>query len=586
MMKCKYIVNVLVLMLIIFHPISASSDVLSILTRVENNIQQTESYLFSADPGAYLYTKVDFCINSELKEPNASALAPGKFYFKYEVFDPKGIIVYTYSTVKRDTPILPQVLEGRHYTSLYFFTVTGEYKLVSYFIEEYPSINRVLSVNTSKTFTIRSGTRSNTIVSVPQLIKPMDKAVVSEYPHFMWTPGQAGVFYNIYISESPDPEYDIYWKFEKLDDTQIIYPAYPALKPNIRYYWIVKMVDASGTPIGTNEGRSEIFSFSTTPIEEGGNIVLASPFDEEEIYNSIPTFKWTSSLSPNDDPEYEFLLAEGYRSNVVWTQSAGTVKSQYDLNAPPFKEDKVYYWWVIGKKKESKISYSSAASTFTYKRRVEKIDTFTDTAGKTLVAGIVMNHKRITLRDVTISFKKVSGSGGTTGEVFEISATSGDNGKFNLEDVPEGKYKIYAEKRYGDFFNNYEGEVEILPGIKNDVKIIMSDLSGRLEFIIKSEDGSPIENASITLNNKKYTWSARTDAFGKFTFVVPNGVYNYEVTRLPGYSRYYENQITVDGETPKEITLKKTQSGAINFSVLEGGTKKGLAGYSFDGAKQ
>jgi len=126
--------------------------------------------------------------------------------------------------------------------------------------------------------------------SMPQLLMPANEAVVSEpFPLFNWLPPMPlpvnqMVTYRIKVVEILDGQnpYEAiesnpaWFKDENIDIPQVIYPMDAReLQPGI-YAWQVQSVDRNGLPVGMNDGKSEVFTFSTERIE-GRYIHLISP---------------------------------------------------------------------------------------------------------------------------------------------------------------------------------------------------------------------------------------------------------------------------------------------------------------------
>jgi len=119
-----------------------------------------------------------------------------------------------------------------------------------------------------------------TMPSAPRLIMPAEESEVTEtYPIFQWTaptpvPPEAQVVYHIKVCEifrrqtSQDAINNIaHFEVTNYDMTSLQYPIRAkAFENGKEYAWQVQATDERGTPLGENEGKSEIWKFKFNPL--------------------------------------------------------------------------------------------------------------------------------------------------------------------------------------------------------------------------------------------------------------------------------------------------------------------------------
>jgi len=550
------------------------ADTLGLDARTEDNLNAVQNVFYSADPGLFLYGRANFCINTNLP-------SFGTFRFKYVITDPDGNRVHDKESEPQPVPSVPQYLEMRDYVlPMAIFKRSGNYTLVVSFIEYYPSTNTSLSVNRTYSFSIRSGSRPGVELTRTNLLQPLNNALnIGPNPFFLWTPLRAGVKYNLYLSRYDDPESNILWKKEGLSETAFIYTGEYPLEINQRYYWMIKAVDNSGTPVGLYNGNSLIYSFTTGDIGETPTIQLLYPRNEE-IGNSLPVFKWSSAFGKNSPVDYELMVAKDFPENLIWIANTKSVMYQYPAAAPALNKGDKYFWFVIGRDIKQNEAKKSQIANFRYEPVIQnvKVEWRED---RTSVSGLVMNYRKIGLPDTAVYFKEIITPGAIP---KEYTALTGEAGKFTLKErVKPGKYRIFAEKLMGDIYNTLDLEVEIQPDIDNSFVWLMKNNLGVLSLTIVDNNGMTVSDASITLRNAQYTWKQKSDGRGLATFYLADGKYTVEVTKSPGYSRYKNNNLAVSGAKEQQIILPKAISGAARIQLLEGGTNATLENIQVDG---
>jgi hypothetical protein len=548
------------------------ADTLGVQARTEDVFQQTNNVLFSGDQGMYLWGRANYCINTAVP-PN------GQYHFEFVIMDPLGNQVYSKSSNRISVPSQPMFIELREYALPgSFFTQHGSYTLTVSFIEEYGAT--VMKTNQSYGFQIESGARITDPTSPAILLQPMDGSAVTNYPNFVWTVPQAsaGRKYNIYISENPSPNEYVYVQSEGMVDQHWIYSGIKPLRPGVRYYWNIRVTDIQGTPLGLNNGFSPTYSFTVNDIGVSDTISLVYPVNK--IADSMPKFRWTTVFPVNVPAEYTLALSERIADNVIWQYTNMSSQYQYQADAPALKRDVQYFWKITGKNGQTGESKLSDTVSFTYAPVVG--DTNGVAPGQTSVKGFIINDRDIAVMGATVYLKQLD----ATGQPLQFSLTSGPNGAFEIPDLPGGKYQLYSEIQMTNGFNNYSANIQIMDGIQNNLRIVMKNNLGRRTFSVTDANGWPVANVQITLKNSSFTWKFQTDAQGQYTLDLEDGVYNFEVSFLPQFSRTYQNGVYFSGVGIQNIRLAPTKNGATRVNITESGTNMGLENLTIEGTRK
>ncbi|MFZ5629546.1 MAG: carboxypeptidase-like regulatory domain-containing protein [Spirochaetota bacterium] len=561
------------LIIALFPVSSLLADTLELVARTENQYQQAENRLFSADQGMFLWGRANFCINEALPKN-------GLYYFRFEVTSPTGVQVFRKESERRPVPTNPMYIELREYVvPANFFTVHGQYTLTVSFVEEYGS--STLQVNQSYPFEVLSGSRLTDLTNAPMLLQPADGATVTNYPTFNWTRVPNGSKYNIYISENPRPNEYIYAKQEGISNQEYYYNSPLPLRPGVRYYWNVRVTDNTGTPVGLNDGFSPTFSFTVNDI--GVSETINPIYPRQKIEDAMPKFRWTTVFPMNVPAEYTLSLSERIAENTIWQYSSSRADYQYQAEAPILKKNVPYIWRVSGKNRLTGEVKLSEQVSFVYSPTIDPSDDRLN-SDATSVRGFVVNDRDIAVMGATVYLKQLNAAPGTL--AHEVSLLSGSGGTFSVAEIPAGKYRLYTEIKMAERYNNYSAEIQILEGVQNNLRIVMKNNLGRRTFTVVDERGWPVANANVVLKNNAYTWKFKTDHKGEYTLDIEDGMYSYEVSLLPEYGRVYQNQVYLTGVGNQTVRIFKTKNGAARLKVTEAGTNMGIENMQIEGSKR
>lgn len=613
---------------------SVNADTTEYQTKVEDFRQAISSEYYKNDPGVYLYGKAAFCINTTLP-------AGGQYYFRFEVYDPNGILRYEYNSPKTSVPTVPTDLFFRKYISPsadLFSSITDstnlgdEWRLVSYFREEYTGKN--LSVNQTHTFRLLGSNRPGTISYPPRLMQPEDGANLTINPTFVWTFTTAGSFYTLVISEvDTNGNHLLNQEFPERDPQNITIevgidknnyvfnnPSRPLI-PDRSYRWLVKAIDQQ---TNTETARSEIRSFSTGEVAVSDAIFISYPLNEK-VTSSMPRFRFQTSGNKITGNNFTFTLSKGTRNSidsldwnkkVIWVQSLNSNQYQYPPNAPALVNDEnvMYFWKVSAFDQPTNTNVETQESWFQYAPIIPKV-TINDN-NKTTITAIVLNHKQVSMEDAGVSFilckeakaeatesdnteenkaektektavvlnPTANGCEPAETQTLKQAFLSGENGRIFIqnndvgEEITPGRYKIRAEKAFGEFINVFEAVVKIEKNINNVFNLTMQNLPGQISFTVKDgETGTPIRRAKVIVKGDSGIYTGDdyyTNQKGEFVLYIPSGTYSYAISKEAGYSQIVKNEVYIDGGEPvhEEVLLPKAKSGKAAIRVLRGKT--------------
>ena len=199
----------------------------------------------------------------------------------------------------------------------------------------------------------------------PVLINPAEGAFTSVFPTLQWQPcrvrGLIGgeppleIRYTLRLYEMFDAQgrpltrreainYDPIWVFVVVNGSSVVFSpgeAARALIPGMTYVWQVEAVDEVGRPVGGNEGKSDILSFTAQFMSPR----LLNPVGGMELTVLPPVFSWVEAVAPGAELSYDLALdtSPGYVNPFERRGILGNSYA-YPQDALPFAPGTAYYW--------------------------------------------------------------------------------------------------------------------------------------------------------------------------------------------------------------------------------------------------
>lgn len=160
---------------------------------------------------------------------------------------------------------------------------------------------------------------------------------------------------------------------------------------------------------------------------------------------------------------------------------------------------------------------------------------------------------------------------------YSANGTTGGDGTFLFEGVPEGSYRLQVGNWETTYRHSREVEIPGDEALRIDLEL--ARLAGR----VVDTDGNPLSGASISLRQEgRQGYGARSDSLGRFTFgEINTGAWEAKA-RLSGYG---QETVTVEleiGEVVDDLEIRLEAVGGLVLNVgLEGGRPANVISVAF-----
>lgn len=423
--------------------------------------------------------------------------------------------------------------------------------------------------------------------NAPRVISPRGQ-IQTPTPIFNWDPVQGVKAYWVILSSTPfdivTDENDeitiqganVIWQFITSETTaqygdinrNTPYQVEaPPLSTNQEYSYAVLNVYEEDNPVYTSPVFGGVIPMTYVNVESISKPELVSPVEETEFEAAETiTFSWTEvenavSYTVN---LYELITLQGVdATSPIW--SVTTTNTQVDYPALGTLKSSEYRWNVVANDKfgggRSSGSSDDPFQSFIYNIPVGEIVMrgFSELDNSSLV-GIEVTARAIT--------------GGVTPSVptFLQSSRASDS-------LVVGRYELTAKKQG---FIIQKKTAEIRNEQTTAVNFFLEPLPASVSGIVVDENGRTITNANVIFTNsdngEKFTTTTNTD--GEFSFGIPAGSYNLQITKNGFISlreenvvlgadeqvNFDDNFILVNDEAVISGTVKSDENNAIDLA--------------------
>ena len=198
------------------------------------------------------------------------------------------------------------------------------------------------------------------------------------------------------------------------------------------------------------------------------------------------------------------------------------------------------------------------------------------TAGPSSISGRVLLEDGASPNRVLVTITAKDGSG-------SYNTRTDSDGLFKITDITPATYTVSFSKAgyYGDTKEVSVGEGQAITLESVTLILKLGTFTGK----VIDEGGNPISGASVTVSGRGYSFSATTDASGKYTITAKPGIYTDITVSAINPCRYLQGTLnkTVSADTETKLTDSTLLPDTHNYiltSVVEATTSaKGYREY-------
>ncbi len=174
------------------------------------------------------------------------------------------------------------------------------------------------------------------------------------------------------------------------------------------------------------------------------------------------------------------------------------------------------------------------------------------------ITGIIQTKEKKAISSANVSIFNIP----QTGKTPLKTVISDSNGKFKIDNLETGYYKIVVQKK--GFCDSTLGKIEVNQAKFGVVKyeIIMS-IPGAISGFVYDQEGKPISGAKVFISKDIYTLT-NSKGFYKLDGLNPGTKYIY--VQADGFVKEHKNTVVEEGK----------EAGGINFSLPYAGSIKGI----------
>ena len=544
---------------------SAYSYASSVRVEVKNTDGTSLNYITNNNSTVIFHSQIEYCQDIEFRNTT--------YNLNIIIYNNQGNIAYKETQLNQNVPNVAGTIYFDFNIPLNKFSSgVGEY-FVKIIYDENHNGSFVSQVGETKFYYGLREFDINQITSNTKLIAPKSRDIVfNKYPIFYWLqPNFIGTIkYNIWISKNENPLVASIYKKNDILFNKLEYPTNATeLVVGYKYFWVIQAVDENNQAIGTNNGFSEIESFSIE-INNNDDFYLMYPI-QEEVSNDSKKFKWSSSFK---NVTYQISIFKDItQKDLLW--SSDTIDLEIDVPISEIYQNEkvpIYYWRVDILSNEKIIKQSTISSFLIVKNKnityIEK-----NRNNKKNIFGTITNNFKELIPHAFIYIDTKINNDISNFDVVKNSmyvVESDTFGNYNLEidnsNISSYRIIIYKDK-HALFYKNIV--------IKNDESIrhnftIVPLYSLVQGYVYDVDTGLPISNVFVEFRNKYNYQFVYTDSDGFYRLPkLVNGIYSIEISKDPDYKYLIENNFNSNGNKyHKNYKIEKLKAGNLAGLVL------------------